>query len=141
MRILNLHNTDDTERLFNLISEGIYQYTNNDIDNAVKCLNKELINKKLGELIINTIPYDHVIEVKKYSFYEYLETGAAELINKMKLLHVKQIAFLKLVNEGKLMPISQQGQTQMQIDVKHKDGNTILLIEFDSYIYNKFIKI
>lgn len=123
--------------LWDIINKNISSLSAKEIDAELNKKTQEI--RKWGKWKDINVLYnddDSPIYIKAKSLEMFIGSGAKELVNKIKIIHIENCVLLRLVNEGVLMPVKlRESPSSFYFQI----ANVYVKIIMDVFPFSKYI--
>lgn len=121
------------------INESVYQYSEQDIlDKQNNILAENQMNGK-GDKCNNCLAYRKSFDIQNAKAPSSLE-DFGEVVRYVKNIYLRDIALMRLIVQGKIMPIKlRDPSSSMELNIHHSHGNMIFTLEMDLLPFDVYV--
>lgn len=131
-------NDQNSTTLETLVNKKISEITDKDIAEEVKNISDHIYKLDRGQKYSDLLEYNKRFETRG-DLTQYLTQGAEEIVNYVKQRMITQFAIFILVQRLELMPLYPRGNSNVEVNIEHKGGNSLFDFYFDLFPYDTFL--
>lgn len=120
------------------INKTLSEITPERIEATRKEVLAKISKKPLFAVISNKLDYNKEFSCSSMNLFDYISSGAADLVNYITDITIGQIVYFNLMNEGFLMPLHAAISQSVNVDIKYSDNNIVFRITPDMLPYDSF---
>lgn len=120
------------------INKGVYQYCDQDLLNEQNRIMKEYELKGKGEKYSNCLEYSKRFYVSNAKESISLE-DFREVVEYVRAIYLCDVALMRLMMQGKIMPVDLRDRSFVELDIHHSHGNMIFSLEMDLLPFHVYV--